>query len=377
VPRLGRVTERVDLAVVGGGVIGLACAWRAAQRGLTVRVLDAAGPGAGNASHAAAGMLAPASELGESARRLVPLSRASYARYPAFVAELEEATGADLAFRLCGSLVVALDEAAEPELAALHALQQAEALESELLDAQACRALEPRLGAETRAGLWTRDEGQVDPRALVAALRAACAAEGVRTDHDAPVERALLEGDRLAGVATAREDIGARQILLASGAHSAAAWLPAEVRPPVEPVKGQLLRARLPKPPATHLVRSAAAYVVPRPDGRVVVGATSERSGFDESRTPEARQHLLDAATRLLPAIGGIAEAEHCVGFRPATPDGLPLIGATGLGGLLVATGHYRNGILLAPVTADAVAALLTGEEPPPELAAADPRRFV
>jgi glycine oxidase len=145
----------------------------------------------------------------------------------------------------------------------------------------------------------------------------------------------------------------------------------------VEPVKGQLLRARLPEPPATHLVRSAAAYVVPRPDGRVVVGATSERSGFDESRTPEAKEHLLAAATRLLPAIEGIAEVEHCVGFRPGTPDGLPLIGATALDGLLVATGHYRNGILLAPVTADAITALLTGDALPPELTAADPRRFV
>jgi glycine oxidase len=368
------VTERVDLLVVGGGVIGLACAWRAAQQGLSVRLLDAGGSGA--ASHAAAGMLAPASELGESARRLVPLSRASYARYPGFVAELEEATGADLAFRLCGSLVVALDTDAEPQLAALHALQQEEGLASELLDGAACREREPGLAADTRAGLWTRDEGQVDPRALVAALRDACATRGVRIDHDVAAERALLAGDRLAGVATVDEEIPAQHVLLAAGARSAAAWLPAEVRPPVEPVKGQLLRARLPKPPAAHLVRSTRAYVVPRPDGRVVVGATSERSGFDESRTPEAREELLAAATRFLPAIAGVTDMEHCVGFRPGTPDGLPLIGATALDGLLVATGHYRNGILLAPVTADAIAALLTGAAPPPELALADPRRF-
>jgi glycine oxidase len=148
------------------------------------------------------------------------------------------------------------------------------------------------------------------------------------------------------------------------------------VRPPVEPVKGQLLRARLPEPPATHLVRSASAYVVPRPDGRVVIGATSERSGFDESRSPEVEAQLLAAAGRFLPAVAAVTQLEHCVGFRPGTPDGLPFVGATALDGLLVATGHYRNGILLAPVTADAIAALLTGEEPPPELAAADPRRF-
>jgi glycine oxidase len=375
VPRLGRVTDRVDLAVVGGGIIGLACAWRAAQRGLAVRLLDGGGPG--SASYAAAGMLAPASELGESARRLVPLSRASYARYPAFVEELEQATAAEVAFRLCGSLVVALDEDAEPELGALHALQQEEGLESELLDAAACRALEPRLAGETRAGLWTRDEGQVDPRALVAALREACVAAGVRIDHGAHVGRALLDGDRLTGVATANEEIRADHVLLAAGAHSGAAdWLPEAVRPPVEPVKGQLLRARLPEPPATHLVRSASAYVVPRPDGRVVVGATSERSGFDESRSPEVETQLLAAARRFLPAIVAVADVEHCVGFRPGTPDGLPIVGATALDGLLVATGHYRNGILLAPVTADAIAALLTGAEPPPELAAADPRRF-
>ena len=142
-------------------------------------------------------------------------------------------------------------------------------------------------------------------------------------------------------------------------------------------MKGQLLRARLPDPPARVLVRSADAYVVPRPDGRVVVGATSELSGWDESRTPEARVELLAAATAFLPAIAGLSDAEHCVGFRPGTPDGLPLIGATALDGLLVATGHYRNGILLAPFTAAAIAALLADEQPPPELASADPLRFV
>ncbi|MDX6504928.1 MAG: glycine oxidase [Gaiellaceae bacterium] len=369
------MSERFDLVVVGGGVIGLACAWRAAQRGLQVCVLDAGAPG--SASQAAAGMLAPASELGESARRLTALNRASYAAYPAFVAELQEATGTELCFSLCGCLVVALDAEAEPELEALHALQQAEGLQSELLDAAGCRALEPAIGSDVRAGLWTRDEGQVDPRGLVAALEQACAAEGVSIEHGATVEHAELEGERIVAVATKTERFPAERVLLAAGARSGTeAWLPAAVRLPVEPVKGQLLRGRLAEPPARLLVRSASAYVVPRPDGRVVVGATSERSGFDESRTAEARDELLAAATRFLPAIAAVRDPEHCVGFRPGTPDGLPLIGATAVDGLLVATGHYRNGILLTPITATTVEALLTGDAAPPEAAAADPARF-
>jgi glycine oxidase len=369
------VSERYDLVVAGGGVIGLACAWRAAQRGLSVRVLDAGAPG--SASQAAAGMLAPASELGESARRLTALNRASYARYAPFVSEVEELTGVDLAFRLCGSLVVALEPDAEADLDALHAAQREEGLETELLSGEACRELEPALSGETRLGLWTREEGQVDPRALVEALERACVAAGVEVEHGAEVVAAEIAADRITAVATASRSIAAGHVLLATGARSgAAAWLPAEVVPPVEPVKGQLLRTRLPEPPARHLVRSASAYVVPRPDGRVVIGATSERSGFDETPSPEARRRLLDAAIRFLPGLAAMEEPEHCVGFRPGTPDGLPVVGRTRLEGLLVATGHYRNGILLAPLTGDAIAALLTDEEPPAELAAASPARF-
>jgi glycine oxidase len=322
-------------------------------------------------------MLAPASELGESARRLTPLNRASYALYPGFVAELEELTGGDLAFCLCGSLVVALDEEAEPELDALHAAQQAEGLATELLEAEACAALEPGLSPDVRRALWMPDEGQVDPRALVAALERACSIAGVTFLRGARVERAELDGGRITAVATATARVEAGSVLLAAGARSGSEdWLPEAARLPVSPVKGQLLRARLPEPPARVLVRSADVYVVPRPDGRVVVGATSELSGWDESRTPEARVELLASATAFLPAIAGVRAPEHCVGFRPGTPDGLPLIGATAIDGLLVATGHYRNGILLAPFTAAAIAALLAGEPPPPELAAADPRRF-
>jgi glycine oxidase len=368
------MSEGVDLVVVGGGVVGLACAWRASQRGLRVRVLDA---GSGSASHAAAGMLAPASELGESARRLAPLSRASYALYPDFVAELEDATGTDLAFRACGSLVVTLEEDGAAELEALHALQRSEALETELLDADAARALEPGLSTAVLRALWTRDEAQVDPRALLHALRSACILTGVEVEPDARVERAELDHGRIVAVATATASYAADRVLLAAGARSGSApWLPEDARPPVEPVKGELLRGRLPAPPAHALVRSTSAYVVPRPDGRVVVGATSERSGFDDAPSPDVEARLRGAATRFLPALARMTDVEHSVGFRPGTPDGLPVVGATRLPGLLVATGHYRNGILLAPVTAAGIAALLTGEDPPATLAAADPLRF-
>jgi glycine oxidase len=368
------MSERFDLVVVGGGVIGLSCAWRAAQRGLRVAVLDADAPG--NASYAAAGMLAPASELGESGRALTELSRASFAEYPRFVAELEDATGADTSFRICGSLHLAFDADERQTLERTHELQQDQGLDTELLDAAACRVREPGLGGEIEAGIWSAAEGQVDPRALLRALRLACARHAVHLEQTR-VERADVRGGRLVAVQTSTETFRAERFLLATGARSGEqSWLPREHRPPVEPVKGELLRGRLPTPPAQALVRSDRAYVVPRPDGRVVIGASSERAGFDATPSPTIRQELLDEGRRLLPALGALTELEHCVGFRPGTPDGLPLIGETTLEGLLVATGHYRNGVLLAPITANAIAALLTTESPPSAVTAADPVRF-
>jgi glycine oxidase len=368
------MNERFDLVVVGGGVIGLACAWRAAQRGLRIAVLDAAEPG--NASHAAAGMLAPASELGENSRALTELSRASLAEYPDFVAELEEVSGTAVAFRVCGSLQVALDGEERRALEQLHQLQQDDGLETELLDAAACRAREPGLATDIETGIWSAAEGQVDPRALVRALRLACTRHAVRLERTR-VEGADLHSGRLVAVETSAGRFAADRFLLAGGARSGEQpWLPQEHRPPVEPVKGELLRGRLPMPPARALVRGSDAYVVARPDGRIVIGASSEHAGFDATPSPSVRELLLAEGSRLLPALEAVTELEHCVGFRPGTPDGLPLIGETDLEGLLLATGHYRNGVLLAPVTAIAIAALLIGEPPPLVVTAAAPSRF-
>lgn len=352
------MSERFDLVVVGGGLIGLACAWRARQRGLETCVLDAGDPG--NASRAAAGMLAPASEVGESAPEIAALGKASYEAYPAFVAELEEAGGVGAAFRVCGVLQVALDGAGVAQLEEMHAVQRAAGLATELLDGPACRAREPGLAEAVVAGIWSGEEAQVDPAALVEGLEVACRRAGVVLRARTRVDAAEIEGERIQAVAAGGERFEAERFLLATGAHTGEqTWLPPGVRPAVGPVKGQLVRGRLPAPPASALVRSGHAYVVSRADGRVVVGASSEHAGFDDTPSPETRARLLAAAVALLPALAALEDVHDVVGFRPSTPDGLPVVGRTELENLLVATGHYRNGVLLAPLTADTIAALL------------------
>jgi len=333
--------ERYDAAIVGGGIIGLATAWRAQQRGLSVCVLERGEPGAG-ATHAAAGVLAPDEELGALATRSAEL-------WPAFADELGEGTGVDLGYTRCGSLLLTFDEAGNTP--------------GEWLDGDACRALEPGISPKCVGGLLVPDDAQVDPRraaqALVRALGAA-----VRTHADVvelgPNELELADGSR----------IGAERIVLAAGAWSARRLAR---RLAVRPVKGQTLRMRGPLP-ATRIIQHEHVYVVPRASGETVVGATIEEAGYDTATTEEATAALLLGARRAVPAVAELELVEVVASLRPGTPDDRPLIGE--FEGLLVAGGHYRNGILLAPVTADAIAALLTGENPPPEIAPFDPQRF-
>jgi glycine oxidase len=351
-----------DAIVAGGGVIGLCCAWRAARCGASVIVLDRAQPPAG-ATRVAAGMLAPIGEAAFGEPELLRMTLAAAEIYPEFVAELEAAAGTSVGYSRQGALHVALDRDEAAELRRVHELQRSLGLGAEWLPPRRCRELEPGLTPSFHGGVYAPGEAAIDPRRLTAALLSALAAEGVEVRSGVEVTEPLLRGERIEGVRTAEgEELRARWVLAATGAWSGAApWLPEPARPPVRPVKGQILelRARDGRAPCERIVASERIYLVPRPDGRLIAGATVEERGFDSTVTAGGVHELLREACRLLPDVAEMELVESMAGLRPGTPDNLPRVGRGALEGLLLATGHYRNGILLAPLTAETVAGLL------------------
>jgi glycine oxidase len=365
-PAEATVNERsgYDVVIVGGGVIGLSCAWRAAQRGARVAVVERSLPPAG-ATRVAAGMLAPVGELAFGEPELLKMTLAAAELYPQFVDEVEAASGISTGYRRDGALHVALDRDEAAELRRVHELQRSLGLGAEWLPPRRCRELEPGLTPSFNGGVHAPAEASVDPRALVAALLAALDAEEVELLTGTGVEAGVFEGERIAGVRTdGGEELRAATTILAAGAWSGQVeWLPEAARPPVRPVKGQILelRARDGAPPCSRIVASERIYLVPRPDGRLIAGATVEEQGFDAAVTAGGAHELLREAHRLLPEVAEMELVEAAAGLRPGTPDNLPLIGAGGIEGLLWATGHYRNGILLAPLTADLLVERLEG----------------
>lgn len=357
------------MIVIGGGAIGLSVAWRCAQRGANVALVDAR-PGSG-ASSIAAGMLAPVTEVHYGEETLLRLNIASSELYPSFVAELEDASGTSVGYEASGTLIVARDSDDNAELDHVYDFQRSLGLKVERLSGSECRQLEPGLASRTRGGILAPDDHRIDPGALTQALVRACERMGVRfvSHHALEVifggavvtdDSATLEGDR---------------VVVAAGAHSARIKMPGDVSVPVRPVKGQLVNLRGREAIARHNVRGIDGYIVGRSDGRVVIGATMEERGFDDSVTGDAVYELLRTAFELVPGVLDLEFDGASAGLRPTTPDNAPLIGETGVKGLFLATGHFRNGILLVPITADAIAKLVTGEQVD-EIAPFTPTRF-
>ena len=350
---------------MGAGVAGLASAWRAAQQGLRVVVFEKHHPGAG-ASSVAAGMLAPVTEADFGEDALLALNLESAAMWPAFAAELEELTGIQTGYRRTGALAVAVDRDDAEELRRVHQLQRSLGLEAEWLVPSAARRAEPGLAPRIAGAIDAPAEAQADPVALIAALtRAVELAGGVIVQ--AEIVALSTERNRITGVSTRHTgDIAAGAVVLAAGAWSGQiAGLPPEFAPQVRPVKGQLLHLRT-RPGgasiAERIIRTPRCSVVPRPDGRVVIGATSEERGFDTTVDAGAIHRLLEAAWEVLPDVWELEFERALAGLRPGTADNRPLIGPAAVEGLVLATGHYRNGILLAPITAARVADALTGD---------------
>lgn len=356
-----------DTVVVGGGAIGLSCAWRITQRGRSVLVAERDRPGAG-ASGVAAGMLAPITEADFGEEGLLRANLASAALWPGFAAELAELSGLPSGLRESGALVVAADRDDAEELRRLHGFQRRLGLEAEWLTPSAARRAEPGLSPRIAGAIHAPQDHRVDPRAVVAALTVAVERAGGEVAAGTEVESLDRSGVTLAG----RGRVQADNVVLAAGC-----WSAALTDVPVRPVKGQVLhcRTRGPEPLCTRVVRSPRCYVVDRGDGRVVIGATVEERGFDVRVTAEGVFRLLEAAIEVLPDVEELVFEGATAGLRPATPDNLPLVGLAE-DGLVLATGHYRNGVLLAPLTAQAVAALVCGEPAPADAAPFAPRRL-
>ncbi len=353
------------VAIIGAGVAGLGIAWRLGERA-AVTVFDRATAGSG-ASHAAAGMLAACCEAEPGEEALVALGRESQARWPAFAEELERASGVDVELRREGTLVLALTADDQAEIAHRLEFQRRLDLPLEWLPPAATRAREPHLAGKLAGALFSPQDHQVDNRKLTQALRIAAESVGAAIHENRPVKEILAQGGRAKGVVlddgtTAPADI----VVLAAGAWSRQiGGLPPDRRPPVRPIKGQMLALQMDAtaPLLNHVVWAPGAYLVPRRDGRLIVGATVEEKGFDKTITAGGMLTLLEAAWRAVPAIEELPIAEIWVGHRPGSRDDAPILGRGPLEGLFYATGHHRNGILLAPVTADAMAQLVLDDQ--------------
>lgn len=366
--------------VIGGGVIGLTAAWRLAQAGHDVTVLD---PAAGQrASWAAAGMLAPVTEAHLGEEELVALNRAAADRWPSFAEELAGTTGMPVDRQTAGTVVAALDEDDRRGLDDLADRLATLGLAVERCRGRDLRRREPALSPGVRHGLDVAGDHAVDNRQVVDALQKAVADAGVALR---PVAADGVRGDggQVAGVTLADGSTEpADTVVVAAGCWSGQLDLPPGARPPVRPVRGEILRLR--DDPAAPLLRRVvrgrargwSVYVVPRSHGEVVVGATSDERGYDTTVTAGGVLDLLRTAADLVPGIRELELVEARAGLRPGTPDNGPIVGATDVAGLVLATGHFRHGILQAPITGDAVAALVADDPVPDALVPFGPGRF-
>jgi glycine oxidase len=374
-----RITGKPVVVVVGAGVVGLGLGWRLAQRGADVTLFDRATAGSG-ASSAAAGMLATCAEAEPGEEALVRLGRLSQSLWPDFAVELEQASGMAIDLRREGTLVIALTADDHARISHRLAFQKSLGLPVEWMSAAEVRRREPHLAPGLAGALFSPEDHQVDNRKLIVALHRAAVGAGARVHEGRGVRQIIVDQDRAVGVELDDGSrAGADVVVLAAGAWSRGiAGLPAAMRPPVRPVKGQSLALLMAaaSPLLTHVVWGPNVYLVPRRDGRLILGATVEEKGFDATLTAGGVLALIEAAWRLVPAIEDLPLLETWVGHRPGSRDDAPILGRGPLEGLVYATGHHRNGILLTPVTADLVTDVVLDGRIDPAIAAFGLDRF-
>lgn len=361
-----------DVIVVGAGLIGCSVARELARRGLRVLVLDRQEPGK-EASWAAAGMLTPASESIEE-HALVPLANSSLAMYPEFIEQIERTAGMNTGYRRDGALEVFFGEGAEKNLRHWLASVRAAGFQPQPLTAAELRAMEPALAMDAMAGAFLADEGSVDNRLLAQAAAEAARREGAELRAGEEVLRLTMTAERTTGVESRSGKIAAGNVVLAAGCFTARVE-GAERYAPTLPARGQMAALRPAEMPLRHVVRGPS-YLVPRSDGRLLIGATVEHVGFEKAVTAAAIGKLLSDAARMAPALAAAPVVETWSGLRPDTPDHLPILGPADIGGLWLATGHFRNGILLAPATARALGEWITEGRTSLPVAGFSPLRF-
>ncbi len=362
-----------DALVVGGGIVGAAIAWRLAKDGMAVTLLEKGAIGR-EASWAAGGMLTPV-HLAEYPPALAEACGASLALYEPLCREVAAASSVDPEYRVTGLVLLVTDDAGEEAARLLEAWKRERGQPVESLSRDEAVVREPHLTPRLRRALYLPDIAQVRNNRMAVALCAAAASRGADIRPDTPVTGFLRVPGRVNGVKTARGDVYAGATVLAAGA-----WSPELLRSvgldlKVRPVKGQMLLAGGPPDFCRHMILEGETYLIPGCDGRILVGSTLEEKGFDKTVTLEATGDLAQRGARLMPDLGKLPMVTSWSGLRPATPDRLPYLGKAPLEGLIVATGHYRNGILLAPITAEIVADLLVGQPPSIDLTPFDPLR--
>ncbi len=359
------MTQTADVAIVGGGAIGCSVAYYAARQGARVVLLEAERLGAGS-SGALAGMLSGQGEV-EPPGPFLGLMLLGRERHRELSEQLHETTGIDPGYVWDGALRTATDEASEEFLIGAYRSQRAEGLEAEWLTGEEARELEPALSPEVTAGLYMPDDGQVNPPELVQALARAAVLHGAEIQEATRVVGFLVEGNRVTGVRTTRGEVSAKTVVLAGGASSGLLSEQLGVSLPLFPVKGEMLVTNLwPAPIKANVWDAHNFYVVPKRDGRVIVGATEEPDVYDRRTTLGGVAQLSRAAVELVPGLSEALFVDTWGGLRPGTPTGHPILGPVkGRENLLLATGHFRNGVLLSAVTGQIVSALALDEEPP------------
>jgi glycine oxidase len=352
-----------DVIIAGAGIIGGAIAFELAQRELSALVIDRQSPGQ-EASWAAAGMLSPAPDAAD-AIPLVPLARASLKIYSEFVAAVEAVSGMSAGFRPYGAIETFFDADAENKLSAALVQHKKLGLDTELLDVEDAAVLEPHISREIRTAALLRSEAAVDNRAFTRAILRGAEVSGVEFHTNLSVEKlAFDETGTCVGVIASGEKIPAKHVVVAAGFASSAIEGLAQYAPTI-PMRGQMVALQSETVDLHRVVRSERGYIVPRGNGRCVTGSTIENVGLEKRVTPQGINKILSAAIEMVPALKDAAIVETWCGLRPDTPDHLPSLGPTDIEGLLIATGHFRNGILLAPITAKSIAEWITSGNTP------------
>jgi glycine oxidase len=362
-----------DAIVAGGGVIGSAIALELARSDLRVALFDAREPGR-EASWASAGILSPAPE-NPGMISTVPIGKASLAMYPEFIAEVEELSGLATGYRAKGTVEALFSRHAREELNTIVALHRGLGLKAEAISANEARELEPALSEELEAAVLRPQEASVDNRLLGKALIEAAKRSGAEIIAGAAVEGIWWEGSQCVGTVVNGEKISAKHTIVAAGSFSSQI-AGAEEYAPVRPAKGQMVSLRCEAAKIERVLWSERIYVVPRNDGRILCGATVEYVGFDKGVTASGMRANLDAAIQLAPVLAAAQIEESWAGLRPDTPDHLPILGPTEVQGLLIATGHFRSGILLTPITAKLIGEFIAGKTPSVDWEKFSPMRF-